>query len=161
MGAMNHKGPSIEPAADPLFRRLVAISTGLAFGGMLASLAVFERASHGKLALRWHWAAVPLLALGLFLGLRFWNVLWRAQSEGTAVARARLRRFTILLGVVAVASFVYPMRYVQASRMGEVLAGLGLAIVVLAFMGVLIWKTIRWVNDNELPEGQSGTEDPR
>jgi hypothetical protein len=28
-------------------------------------------------------------------------------------------------------------------------------------MGVLIWKTIRWVNDNELPEGQSGPEDPR
>jgi hypothetical protein len=151
----------VETAADPFFRRLVAVSTGLAFGGMLASLAVFERASHGKLALRWHWAAVPLLGVGLFLGLRFWNVLWRAEEEGTPGARARLRRFTWLLGAVAVASFSYPMRYVQASRMGEVLAGLGLAIVVLAGMGVLIWKTIRWVNENELPDGQPGPDDSR
>lgn len=158
---MGDANEGMEAAADPLFRRVVAVSTGLAFGGMLASLAVFERASHGKLALRWHWAAVPLLVTGLGLGLRFWNVLWRAQAEDTPEARARLRRFTVLLGVVAVASFVYPMRYVQASRMGEVLAGLGLAVVALAGMGVLIWRTICWVNENELPDGQPGPEDRR
>ncbi len=156
---MGDRKENPEVAADPLFRRVVAVSTGLAFGGMLASLAVFERASHGKLALRWHWAAVPLVLMGLGLGLRFWNVLWRAEEEGTPEARARLRRFTAVLGGVAVASFVYPMRYVQASRMGEVLAGLGLAVVVLAGMGVLIWKTICWVNANELPDGQPGPDD--
>lgn len=156
---MNDASEHPEAAADPLFRRLVAVSTGLAFGGMLASLAVFARGSHGKLELRWHWAAVPLLMAGMALGLRFWNVLWRAQEEGTPEARTRLRRFTALLGVVAVASFIYPMRYVQASRMGEVMAGLGLAIVVLAGMGVLIWKTICWVNENELPDGQPGPDD--
>ena len=158
---MGNPRPSTEVAADPFFRRLIAVSTGLAFGGMLASLAVFERASHGKLALRWHWAAIPLVLVGLGLGLRFWNVLWRAQAEDTPEAKGRLRRFTLLLGVVAVASFAYPMRYVQDSRRGEVLAGLGLAVVVLAGMGVLIWKTIRWVNDNELPDGEPGPEDRR
>jgi|JI10StandDraft_1071094.scaffolds.fasta_scaffold658980_2 hypothetical protein len=144
-----------EAAADPFFRKVVSIATGLAFGGMLATLAVFERGSHGKLSLRWHWAAIPLLLLGLGLGLQFWRILWKAQSEGTPSARTSLRRFSIFLAIVAVTSFAYPMRYIQSGRRGEVFAGLGLAIVVLTCFGFLIWKTIQWVNSNEPEDGQT------
>jgi hypothetical protein len=138
-----------EAAEDPVFRRVVSVATGLAFGGMLATLAVFERGSHGKLSLRWHWAAVPLLLVGLLLGLQFWKTLWRAQSEDNAASRLRLKAFSIFLAVIAVGSFAYPMRYIQSSRRADVFSGLGLAVLVLGAFGYLIWKTIQWVNANE------------
>lgn len=144
-----------EAAADPLFRRVVAVASGLALGGMLASLALFERAPHGKLAFRWHWAAFPLLAFGILLGLRFWSTLWQAQLENTPGARSRLRYFSLLLGIVAISSFLYPMRYVQASQRFDVFMGLGLAIVVLSGFGWLILKTIRLVSANEPADGES------
>lgn len=156
-----HPIETTEAAADPFFRRVVSVATGLSFGGMLATLAVFERGSHGKLSLRWHWAAIPLLLLGLGLGLQFWRILWRAQSEDSPAARSNLRRFSIFLALVAVASFAYPMRYIQSGRRGEVFAGLGLAIVVLSGFGFLIWKTIQWVNSNEPKDGEVDTPPDR
>ena len=152
-----HTVESTEAAADPLFRRVVSIATGLAVGGMLATLAVFERGSHGKLSLRWHWAAIPLLLCGVGLGVQFWRIVWKAQREGTASARTGLKHFSIFLAVVAVTSFAYPMRYIQSGRRGEVFSGLGLAIVVLSCFGFLIWKTIQWVNANEPRDGEVDT----
>jgi hypothetical protein len=147
-------------AGDPLFRKLVAVSTGLAFGGMLASLAVFERGeAAGKLVLRWHWAAIPLTVFGLLLGLRFWQILWQTQATDSPEARLRLRRFITFLAVVAVSSFIYPLRYVQSGRRSEVLTGLALAVCALGGMGFLIWKTIRWVNANEPVDGEVEPED--
>ncbi len=146
--------PPTEAAEDPLFRTVVSVATGLAFGGMLATLAVFERGSHGKLSLRWHWGAIPLLMIGLALGLQFWRTLWRAQKENTAVSKTRLKAFSIFLGAVAIISFAYPMRYIQSSRRAEVFSGLGLAIIVLSGFGYLIWKTIQWVNANEPTDNQ-------
>ncbi|GEM_PF-2199382 len=144
-----------EAAADPLFRRVVAVASGLALGGMLASLALFERAPHGKLAFRWHWAAIPLLAFGVLLGLRFWSVLWQAQLENTPGSRTRLRHFSLVLGTIAIASFLYPMRYVQAAQRFDVFMGLGLAIIVLSGFGWLLVKTIRLVSANEPADGES------
>lgn len=146
--------PITEAAADPLFRTVVATATGLALGGMLATLAVFERGSHGKLSFRWHWAAIPLVMIGLGLGLQFWKTLWRAQRENTDRANARLKRFSIFLALVAVGSFAYPMRYIQNDRRADVLSGLALAIVVLSAFGYILWKTILWVNANEPAENQ-------
>ena len=145
---------SSEAAEDPLFRRVVSIATGLAFGGMLATLAVFERGGHGKLSLRWHWAAVPLLLVGLGLGLQFWRILWRAQQDGTPEAASSLRRFSIFLAVIAVGSFLYPIRYIQSAQRQDVFTGLGLAVVVLSGFGWVLWKTIQWVNANEPDDGE-------
>ena len=138
-----------EAAEDPVFRKVVSVATGLALGGMLATLAVFERGSHGKLSLRWHWAAIPLLLIGLMLGLQFWRTLWRTQREDTARSRSRLKVFSLFLAVIAIGSFAYPMRYIQSGRRSEVFSGLGLAVLVLGAFGYVIWKTIQWVNANE------------
>lgn len=138
-----------EAAEDPVFRKVVSVATGLALGGMLATLAVFERGSHGKLSLRWHWAAIPLLLLGLMLGLQFWRTLWQSQREDTAESRSRLKAFSLFLAVIAIGSFAYPMRYIQSGRRSEVFSGLGLAVLVLGAFGYVIWKTIQWVNANE------------
>lgn len=144
-----------EAADDPFFRRVVSLATGLAFGGMLATLAVFERGTHGKLSFHWHWAAVPLLLVGLGLGVQFWRILWQAQKEGSPQATSRLRRFTIVLAFIALGSFLYPMRYIQSAQRQDVFIGLGLAVMALSAIGWFIWKTIQWVNANEPAEGET------
>lgn len=150
---------STEAAQDPVFRRVVSVATGLAFGGMLATLAIFERGSHGKLSLRWHWGAIPLVLFGLTLGLQFWRILWRAQQDNTASSKVRFKAISIFLGVVAVVSFAYPIRYIQSTKRAEVLSGLGLAVFVLSGFGYLLWKTIQWVNANEPNENDSEPQD--
>jgi len=126
---------------------------------MLGTLAIFERGSHGKLSLRWDWTAIPLVLIGLTLGLQFWKTLWHAQQYNTASSKARLKAISIFLGLVALVSFAYPIRYVQSTRRGEVLWGLGLAIFVLSGFGFLIWKTIQWVNANEPQDDHSEPAD--
>lgn len=146
--------PAVEAAADPLFRRVVSAVSSLAIGAMLASVGAVTRGTFGKLEFHWSWAIPPLLIAGLVLGHMFWRLLWRAQREGSAASSNRLRRFTILLGIVAVGSFAYPIRYVQGNRLQEVLIGLGLAIVVLTGIGLVIYKTIRWLNEGEPRDGE-------
>lgn len=141
-------------ARDPLFRRLVSLSTSMALGGMLGSLGAIERSLAGKLEFRWHWAMLPLALAGFALGHVFWKILWRAESEGTDAARRRLKSFSIALGVIALCSFAYPIRFVQDERRNEVFIGLGLAVLVLSGFGWLIWKTIEWVSANEPADGE-------
>lgn len=146
--------PPPAPGPDPVFRRLISLASGLALGGMLASLAAIELGDHGKLEFRWHWAILPLVGAGLALGFWFWNVLWQAQSSGAPAAKKRLRNVSILLGIVALTSFWYPMKFVQAERRQDVLIGLGMAFLVLSVFGWLIYKTIRLVSENEPRDGE-------
>lgn len=146
--------PDTVALEHPFLRRIIAVATGLAFAGMLASLAVVDRGDAGKLVFRWHWAALPLIGVGIWLGWRFWALLWAAEADPSAVSRRRLVRFSVGLAVMAVFSFAYPMRFIQEERRNEVFLGLGLAIVVLSAFGWLIWKTIQWVNENEPRDGE-------
>jgi len=148
-----------EFAADPMFRGLVSAGSGAAIGGMLASLAAVGKGPAGKLVFAFN-AWVPVLfAVGLVLGWYFWRLLWRAQSENTGSSRRKLQAFGGALGLLAMASFAYPLRFLQPERRHDVFFGLGLAIVVLGSFGVLIYKTIRWVESGEPKDGESGPDD--
>ncbi|MSU34629.1 MAG: hypothetical protein EXS36_05880 [Pedosphaera sp.] len=140
---------------DRFFQQLVAMATGLAFAGMLASLAAVEVGAGGKLVLRWHWAIAPLVILGLVIGVGFWRLVFRSAAHETNLSHRRLRQAAAGLAGMAITSFLYPLRFVQPDRRNEVLIGLVLAIVVLSFVGWLVWKTISWVTENELKDGES------
>jgi hypothetical protein len=137
-----------------LFQRLVALATGLAFAGMLASLAAIELGPATRLVLRWHWAELPLAALGLTLGGWFWRLIWRAERAESPAARRRLLRFSLLLGLMAAVSFAYPMRFIPAERRQEVFIGLGVAVLVLSLVGVVLWRIIRMLNEGEPADGE-------
>lgn len=140
---------------DRSFQQLVAAATGLAFAGMLASLAAIEVGAGGKLVLRWHWAIGPLVVLGLVIGVSFWRLVFRSAAHETYLGRRRLKRAALGLAAMAITSFLYPLRFVGPDRRNEVLIGLALAFVVLSFVGWLLWKAIAWATENELKDGES------
>ncbi len=146
--------PPVEFAADPRFRWLVSAGSSASLGGMLASLAAVGLGTAGKLVFEPNAWMLPLFAIGAALGWMFWKLVWRAQAENTPAARRRLRLFAILLAVVAMGSFAYPLRFLQPARRFDVFFGLGLAVIVLTSMGVLIYKTIRWVESGEPKDGE-------
>jgi len=144
-------------AADDFFVRLIAWCTAAGFAGMLASLTCLSRGANGRLAIGWSWWSLPWAAVGFAAGLWFWRLLWQAEAELNPLhpARRALIRYSFVLGAAAFTSFVYPIRFVDPVRRTEVLVGLAMAMVVLSFMGWLIWSAIRWVSANELKDGES------
>ncbi len=140
---------------DRFFQQVVAVATGLAFAGMLASLAAVEVGSGGKLVLRWHWAIGPLVLLGLLIGIRFWQLVFRSAAQETNLSHRRLKQAAAGLAAMSITAFLYPLRFVQPERRNEVFIGLALAILVLSFVAWLLWKTISWVTENELKDGES------
>jgi hypothetical protein len=155
---MNH--PPVEAAEDPFFRQLVSLASSLAISGMLASLAAVEKgAVSGRLEFHWHWAVLPLGLIGLGLGHVFWRLLWQAQRDNRVESQRRVRWFAALLGLIAISSFLYPLRYLQPERRSDVFIGFGLAVVVLTAFGFLIAYTIRMVGENEPRDGECDPPD--
>jgi len=59
--------------------------------------------------------------------------------------RGRLKWVSAALLLGSVGCFLFPLRLVSPEKRMEVILGMGMALVVLSFMGWLIYQTIRWV----------------
>lgn len=149
---------STPPAAtDSLFVRLISLATAIGFASMLGSLACMSRGPNGRFVIGWSSWALLLGAIGFVAGLQFWRLLWRAEAEQDPARplRRKLIRYSVGLGLLAFGCFVYPIRFVDPVRRREVFLGLIMAIVVLTFVGWLIFQAIRWVSSNEPKDGES------
>lgn len=133
-------------ASSPFFRRLLVVSTALAFGGMLASLGVAGRDANG-LRFSFHWSVPVLFAAGAGAAVAFWQLIFRLDSGGSDQLRGRLKLAAGVLILVAVGCFLFPLRLVSPDKRLEVIFGMGFAVVVLSGVGWLIYQTIRWVED--------------
>ena len=135
---------SMTTATSPFFRRLLVISTALAFGGMLGSLGVAGRDANG-LRFSFHWSVPLLFLVGAGAAVWFWQLIFRFDSGGDARLRRRLKMVAGVLLVVALGCFLFPLRLVSPDKRMEVILGMGFAFAVLSGMGCLIYQTIRWV----------------
>ena len=57
--------------------------------------------------------------------------------------------FNLLAGLIGLAAFLYPIRFVQPERMRDVVEGIGAAFLVLALIGVVLWRVIKFLNQDE------------
>jgi len=146
----------IEPTsrAERAFRFVLMFSTALGFGALLGTLPLAER---GVAGIQWrlHWASLPLFAIGMMAGIWFWRLVYRlgaTTDETLARKRLKLGAFAIIpLGIIG---FLYPLRFIEPARRTEVFIGLGMAVAVLSLVGVVLVGLIRWLNENEPPDGQ-------
>jgi hypothetical protein len=150
------KPPLAQPMsrAENAFRWVLMLSTAFGFGAVLGTLPLAER---GPAGIQWrlHWASLPLFAIGMAAGIWFWRLVYRLGSttdKALAHKRLKLGAFAVIpLGIIG---FLYPLRFVEPARRTEVFIGLGLAIAVLSVVGVVLVGLIRWLNENEPPDGQ-------
>jgi|LauGreDrversion4_2_1035121.scaffolds.fasta_scaffold791106_1 hypothetical protein len=146
-------------ATSPFFRRLLMISTALAFGGMMGSLGVAGRDADG-LKFSFHWSVPLLFVVGAAVAVWFWQLIFRFDSGGDARLRGRLKWVSAALLLGSVGCFLFPLRLVSPEKRMEVILGMGMALVVLSFMGWLIYQTIRWVESASRAE-EERTDDDR
>ena len=144
-------------ATSPFFRRLLTISTALAFGGMLGSLGVASRDANG-LRFSFHWSVPLLFLVGAGAAVWFWQLIFRFDSGGDAHLRGRLKLVAGSLLLVALGCFLFPLRLVSPDKRMEVIFGMGFAFVVLSGMGWLIYQTIRWVEAASRAEEERSNE---
>lgn len=149
------------PAADSSgrgFQFVLTASTALGFGGMLGSLPLVNR---GPAGIEWHfhWAAVPLFALGAVAGILYWRLVYRLQSDSDPThARQKLKRASLAVIPIGIFGFLYPLRFIEPARRTEVFIGLAIASTVLTLVGFVLVGLIKWLNENEPPDGSTGEQ---
>jgi hypothetical protein len=137
-----------------MFRWVLMIGTALGFGAIIGTLPLVERGAAG-IHWRFHWAAIPLFAIGFAAGIWFWRLVYRLGiSEDDNIAKSRLKRGAFAVLPLGIAGFFYPLRFIDPSRRTEVLIGLTIAIAVLSLVGFVMVNLIKWLNENEPPDGQ-------
>jgi hypothetical protein len=141
---------SNEAAAGGTLGRLLLAATAIAFGGMLASLALFE-SRPGGLFLRFHWAAIPLFVGGCLAAWIFWRALWHFTASEDAPSRRRLKRIVGGLFLMAFGAFFYPVRFIDPAKRTDFLIGMSIAFVVLGIAGTMWWFAVR-LFDREGPK---------
>jgi hypothetical protein len=148
--------PGTAPAskADDAFRRLLMAGTAFAFGGMLASLALFENRP-GGLFFRWHWAAIPLFVGGCVAAWIFWRALWRFTRQEDAPSRRRLKQVIGALFLMAFGAFFYPVRFIDPAKRADFLIGMSLAFVVLGIVGLMWWFAVRMFDRDGPKDGEA------
>jgi hypothetical protein len=124
---------------DPALRRIIVVSTGLAFGAMLGSLAAFRMGHGGALQLRWHWSTLGAMAIVAFWNSRFWRAVWETQDHPSRKATRHLFFYLIALVLLGIGSFLYPIQFVEQSYRNGILKGVLTAAVFLGTLGWLIF----------------------
>jgi hypothetical protein len=126
----------VESMNERDFVRIAAASTGIAFGAMFAAIDAFHWDASG-FAFRFSSRVVIAFVIGAIVGLFYWNLVSR---DGARPSSLLSRAVTVVLLVGAFGACLYPLRYVSPETLSEVLQGLGTAMVALTFLGFILWR---------------------
>ena len=142
---------SVERGEDRGLLGIMILGTALACGALGASLEAL-RARTAGFYFKISWRTGLVFVCGTLLIL--W--IWRIMLDETDSPRQRLSRrlAKAFLFAFAAGAFLYPLRFVPKSQLPDVAIGLTLAIFVLSIIGVVIWKTRRFLEQEE-KENQS------
>ena len=144
--------------SDAALMRIIAVSTAVAFAGVLGSAACVDRTTAQGLVFRWRWIALLWMGLGAGGGWYLWQAVWAADTARTPRARRRLVISFGCLALGGVAVFVFPIIFVPAGQFREVLTGLFAAILVLSLVGWMIFQLGRMFTGGEDRESHSTTK---
>jgi hypothetical protein len=121
---------------DPLFRKIVVGSTGLGLACMLSSVAAIRIGQGTGLEFGWHWSILGVAAVVVLWNRKFWNVVWELQCAPSVATKRKLGRHLVILLVLGVGCFLYPIRFIEQSYIGGIIRGLATAG---AFLGTMAW----------------------
>jgi hypothetical protein len=124
--------------------RLASFATAVGFGFGAASIQALRKTSGG---LSFEFSAMTGVAfvIGAAIAIGFWRLLATSLNSDKPNTKA-LRAAVAGLIVMAVAGFLYPLRFVAEEKYADLWIGLGLAVMVLALVGTVFWHLVRLLN---------------
>lgn len=124
--------------------RIASFATAVGFGFGAASMQALEKTSSG---LSFDFSAMTAVAfiIGAVIALGFWRLLARSLAADKPNTKA-LNAAVAGLVVMAIAGFLYPLRFVAEEKYADLWIGLGLAVMALSLVGAVLWKLIRILN---------------
>lgn len=127
--------------------RIMILGTALACGAMVASLQALQ-SGPGGFYFRPSWIS----GLGFVCGAAVVLWLWKVMLSDDATPRQRFWRSAAKGALIlsAAAAFLYPLRFVPKEKLPEIGAGLGLAVFVLSFIGWILWRIRRFLEQDEM-----------
>ncbi|HRI12237.1 MAG TPA: hypothetical protein PLX89_04455 [Verrucomicrobiota bacterium] len=163
LGVASVKPPSALPPVplheDPLFRRLVMVASGAAMGGVIASLTLLQKGPVG-FAFHWTYLALPAFVLGVVVSTLYWRIVFR-YSAGAAAGAGRRILFTasLIMLVLGVVAFLYPVRFIPQQKRADVVIGLSVAVFALSTIGYMIHTIVRWLEQESEPPPDEGPKE--
>ena len=133
---------------------IFTFSTALAFGCMLATLEALRPAPAGFSFELSYKTLIAFLAGG---AIAF--PLWHLILNGTHLGKRNLTLVTggmvVLLLVLGVGAFLYPLRFVPRDKWPEIRTGLVTAVCALSGVACLLWGVKRFVDSDEREEREA------
>ena len=132
------------------FFKIASVGTALGFGAAAASAASL-RSSPTGFSFQVTAGTFVAFAIGGAVALIYWKLV--ASNSKAA------RRGSFLLALAGVGLFLYPLRFVPAGNLHDLIIGLILATGALSIAGFLLWRVKRFL-DMDSQQADAGTEQP-
>ncbi len=124
------------------FFRIASVSTALAFGVVVGSVASLRK-DGSAFSFQFSGAAVVGFLVGATIGLLYWRVVSLSAARGTS-RLLRVTSFLLFLG--AVAMFLFPLRFLSMEKLAEVWQGLAAAAIALSLLGLILWRIKKFLD---------------
>ena len=127
------------------FLRVARLGTAVAFGLTGGVLAAVESSGSG-LVLEFNFWVIPAVLVGAAVAWAYWHFILTRVVDRPGGNNKRFVRYTVVLGLLGLLCFLYPIRYVTRGSMSDVLQGVFMAFVVVGVVAYLIWVVARLLN---------------
>jgi hypothetical protein len=151
---MNQDSPN-QRRLYPVF----TISTALAFGCMLATLETLRPDSAG-FSFEFSYKTVIAFLAGAAIAFPVWRLILNGTRLGQRQLSLATGGMVVLLLVVGVGAFLYPLRFVPRDKWPEIRTGLVTAVCALSGVACLLWGVKRFTDADE-KTGEGKSEDDR
>jgi hypothetical protein len=122
---------------------MVVFSAGLGLAILVGSMASLRPGPQRWLQFEWNWSMPLWAAAAWLLNNRWWKSVWELQDhpEATPAARKSFLRYSALLALLGIATFLYPIRFAAGENYRALAEGLLKAIAALSFVGWMLYRT--------------------
>lgn len=126
-------------------------------GGVVSSLTLLSSGPHG-FEFHWNNLAYPAFFLGCVISTAYWKVVFRTTSRSNPSSLRFLAMASGVMIVLAVAAFLYPIRFIPEQKRADVIFGLAAAVLVLGTIGYIIHSIVRWLEQDAQEDPPPGSE---
>ncbi|MDB6121875.1 MAG: hypothetical protein JWQ71_868 [Pedosphaera sp.] len=126
-------------------------STALAFGCMIASLEALRPSGTG-FSFEVTFRTLIAFMLGGTIAFPFWRLILNGSNWSQRKLTIVGVSLVLLLLLLGVGAFLYPLRFVPKDKLPEIRTGLITAVFALSGVGLLLWGVKRFIDSDEKQE---------